>query len=85
MAAAKSNRPSGLPESFTVKERQALAFLACGLSNKLIADRMRVSYHTAKFHVANVMKKLGADTRAGAVAKAAALGFVGRRDGLWSL
>lgn len=74
-----------LGQMFTAKERMALAFLAAGLSNKMIADRMKTSTHTAKFHVANIMRKLHAENRAHAVAIAASLGFVGRRDGLWSL
>lgn len=35
-----------------------------GLSNKIIADRLNISICTAKFHVLNLAKKLGARSRA---------------------
>jgi len=82
---APAAAPDPSVQLFTPKERAALVLLAAGLSNKLIADRMKTSYHTAKFHVANIMKKLRAENRAHAVAIAASMGFVGRRDGLWSV
>jgi DNA-binding CsgD family transcriptional regulator len=45
-----------------------LALLAEGQGNKQIAGRLRISEHTVKFHVASVFEKLGAGTRAEAVA-----------------
>jgi DNA-binding CsgD family transcriptional regulator len=43
---------------------QVLPLIAEGLSNKLIATRLGISESVAKFHVGNVMKKLGASSRA---------------------
>lgn len=51
----------------THRELQVLQLLADGLSNKLIADRLQFSEHTAKFHVNNIIVKFDAGTRAGAV------------------
>jgi two-component system nitrate/nitrite response regulator NarL len=60
----------------TERERQVVALLAEGLSNKLIADRLGISDHTAKFHVNGVMAKLGASTRTEAVVEAVRRGLV---------
>jgi DNA-binding NarL/FixJ family response regulator len=60
----------------TDRERQVVALLAEGLSNKLIADRLGISDHTAKFHVNGVMAKLGASTRTEAVVEAVRRGLV---------
>jgi predicted ATPase/DNA-binding CsgD family transcriptional regulator len=57
------------------REQQVLRLVADGLSNKEIARRLVITTHTAKAHVASILNKLGADTRAQAVALAA-------RDGL---
>jgi two-component system nitrate/nitrite response regulator NarL len=54
----------------TERERQVVQLLSEGLSNKLIADRLGISDHTAKFHVNGVMMKLGASTRTEAVVEA---------------
>ena len=65
----------GAPE-LTERERQVVQLLAEGLSNKLIADRLGISDHTAKFHVNGVMAKLGASTRTEAVVEAVRRGLV---------
>lgn len=50
------------------REREILALLAEGLGNKIVAARLGISEHTVKTHVASIFQKLGADTRAEAVA-----------------
>jgi DNA-binding NarL/FixJ family response regulator len=60
----------------TDRERQVVQLLAEGLSNKLIADRLGISDHTAKFHVNGVMAKLGSSTRTEAVVEAVRRGLV---------
>jgi len=59
----------GLPasESLTHREREVLERLADGKSNKEIGVALGMSEHTAKFHVASVLAKLGAANRAEAV------------------
>lgn len=64
------------PDSLTPREREVLALLAEGLSNKAIADRLSISDHTAKFHVNAVLAKLGVQRRTEAVVRAARLGLV---------
>ncbi|HVV84820.1 MAG TPA: response regulator transcription factor [Kofleriaceae bacterium] len=72
-AAAGKTKGSG---ELTERERQVVTLLAEGLSNKLIADRLGISDHTAKFHVNGVMAKLGAGTRTEAVVEAVRRGLV---------
>jgi two-component system nitrate/nitrite response regulator NarL len=50
--------------------------MADGVSNKAIAGRLGIYFHTAKFHVAAILTKLNADSRTEAVARAAQLGLV---------
>ena len=70
-----AKRKGGIGE-LTDRERQVVALLAEGLSNKLIADRLGISDHTAKFHVNGVMAKLGSSTRTEAVVEAVRRGLV---------
>jgi DNA-binding NarL/FixJ family response regulator len=60
----------------TRRELDVLAALADGASNKVIARRLGISFHTAKFHVAAILAKLAADSRTEAVTKAAQLGLI---------
>jgi len=62
--------------SLTERERQVVALLAEGLSNKLIAEKLGISDHTAKFHVTGVMAKLSATSRTEAVVEAVRRGLV---------
>jgi two-component system, NarL family, response regulator YdfI len=56
-----------LVEHLTPREIEVLQLLSAGLGNKEIAARLNISEHTAKFHVAAIMGKLGAATRTEAV------------------
>lgn len=64
---------AALPEepaaALTPREVEVLAALAEGLGNKAVARRLGISPHTVKFHIESVFRKLGAGTRAEAVAK----------------
>lgn len=51
----------------TRRELEALAYVGMGLDNKEVADKLGVSVNTARNHIWNVMKKLGATSRANAV------------------
>lgn len=62
-------------QPLTNRESEVLQMLATGLGNKEIAARLVISDHTAKFHVASILGKLGASTRTEAVA-------IGIRHGL---
>jgi pimeloyl-ACP methyl ester carboxylesterase/DNA-binding CsgD family transcriptional regulator len=58
------------------REREVLALVAAGLSDRQIADQLVVSYHTVHRHVANIRHKLGRGSRTAAVAEAARLGLL---------
>jgi DNA-binding CsgD family transcriptional regulator len=60
----------------TPRELEVLALLAEGASNKLIARRLGISTHTAKFHVGSLLDKLDAVSRADAVVHAARIGVI---------
>lgn len=70
-------RASGAQEfDLTPRERDVLALLAEGASNKAIAKRLGISAHTVKFHVSSLLDKLDATGRTDAVAHAARLGVI---------
>jgi NarL family two-component system response regulator LiaR len=54
----------------TEREREVLALMTEGLSNPDIAERLVMSRSTVKFHVSNILSKLGATSRTEAVALA---------------
>jgi DNA-binding CsgD family transcriptional regulator len=60
----------------TPRELEVLALLTEGASNKVIARRLGISVHTAKFHVASLLDKLDAVGRTDAVAHAARRGVI---------
>ncbi len=60
----------------TAREREVLALLAEGASNKTIARALSISVRTAKFHVASITEKLGAGGRQEAVAIAIRSGLL---------
>lgn len=60
----------------TDREQGVLVLLAHGMSNKDIGGRMYISETTVKFHVRNIMRKLGASSRAEAVYEASKLGMI---------
>jgi two-component system, NarL family, response regulator DevR len=68
---------SGVAASdITPREREILGLLARGLSNVAIGQRLYISAATVKFHVGNIMQKLGARRRAEAVYAASKLGLI---------
>ena len=75
-AAEPSNRDADGTPQLTAREIEVLAALADGASNKEIARRLDISFHTVKFHVAAILDKLEAESRTEAVVKASQLGIV---------
>jgi two-component system, NarL family, response regulator DevR len=71
-----SQRPGASASDITPREREILALLARGLSNVAIGQRLYISAATVKFHVGNIMQKLGARRRAEAVYAASKLGLI---------
>ncbi len=66
--------PHGI--DLTPRERDVLALMAEGASNKAIARQLGISVHTAKFHVGSLLDKLDATGRTDAVAHAARRGVI---------
>ena len=63
-------------EPLTPREVEVLELLAEGLPNKAIAERLRISDQTVKFHVASISGKLGAANRTDAVRRAVRRGLI---------
>jgi ATP/maltotriose-dependent transcriptional regulator MalT len=63
-------------EPLTAREIEVLELLAEGLPNKAIADRLRISDQTVKFHVSSISGKLGAANRTDAVRRAVRRGLI---------
>jgi DNA-binding NarL/FixJ family response regulator len=64
---AAAGAPSQL-DVLTPREREVLALLADGASNRAIADRLVISQKTAGVHVSNLLAKLGVSSRLEAAA-----------------
>jgi len=68
--------PAPLVEELTARELQVLRDVALGLANKEIAERLRISEHTVKFHVASILGKLEAGSRTEAVTQGIRRGLI---------
>ncbi len=68
--------PQADADVLTSREREVLEHVASGRSNRAIAEALGISDHTVKFHVRALLEKLGADTRADAVARALRRGLL---------
>jgi DNA-binding NarL/FixJ family response regulator len=76
-ALPRASRPSATEiEELTKREREVMALVAGGLTNRDIADRLVVSVATAKTHVSRAMRKLHAHDRAQLVVLAYQTGLV---------
>jgi NarL family two-component system response regulator LiaR len=64
------NEPAKPGNDMTNREREILLLMVDGLSNSEIAGRLTVSQSTVKFHVSNILSKLGVTRRTEAVALA---------------
>ena len=71
--AQKQNEPAY--ESLTPRERETLAWLAQGASNKEIARTLDVAESTIKVHVQNILRKLELHSRVQAAVYAVENGF----------
>ena len=55
-------------QRLTKREREVIRLVAEGKTNKQIADKLRITERTVKFHMTSLFNKLGAENRAQAVA-----------------
>lgn len=78
LAASSSADPPRDVETLSSREREVLALVAEGRSNKAIAEALYVSPNTIKTHVASLLSKLHADSRVQLAAIAARTGMPNR-------
>ncbi len=64
-----------LPEPLSEQELRVLTLIVAGKTNREIADELVISVGTAKWHVHNILQKLGVSNRSQAIARARELGF----------
>lgn len=64
-------------EPLTPRELEVFELLGKGLSNRDIGGVLGISAHTAKYHVARILAKVGAATRAEAVGEGLRCGLIG--------
>jgi DNA-binding CsgD family transcriptional regulator len=74
--AAPLAAPASEVTGLTAREMDVLRLMAQGLGNKSIGRELAISSHTAKYHVAAVLAKLGAHSRAEAVSRGLRLGLL---------
>jgi DNA-binding NarL/FixJ family response regulator len=77
VAAMRAPRGAG---QLSAREREVLRLIAQGLLSKQIATSLGISERTVKFHTASLLRKLGAENRAQAVALAAQRGLLDARQ-----
>jgi DNA-binding NarL/FixJ family response regulator len=73
-AAAARRRPSPA-ERLTAREREIIAAVAAGDSNREVAQRLSLAEDTVKHHISNIFDKLGVSNRAELAAYAASHGL----------
>jgi NarL family two-component system response regulator LiaR len=66
----KLKEPDAINYDLTQREKEILALMVEGLPNIEIGNRLVVSQSTVKFHVSNVLSKLGVNSRTEAVSLA---------------
>jgi NarL family two-component system response regulator YdfI len=77
LAQLRGEAPAEAPaEILTPREAEVLRGVAAGQTNKAIALKLGLSEHTVKFHLSSAMSKLGAASRAEAVALAMQRGLI---------
>jgi LuxR family maltose regulon positive regulatory protein len=75
-AGGRYAQPS-VSDTLTARERDVLAMISQGLSNKRVARTLEISPETVKTHVKRIFLKLAVNTRTEAVYRAASLGLLG--------
>ena len=58
-----SQKSSGVGDNLTERERQVLALIAEGMTNKEIAQQLSLSYGTVRVYVSHILAKLGVGNR----------------------
>ncbi|GAC1666448.1 MAG: response regulator transcription factor [Candidatus Limnocylindrales bacterium] len=74
--AGPSSPTANTPDCLTPRELDVLRLLACGQTNKEIANRLILAVGTVKVHVERIFGKLGTTNRSEAAVRAIELGIV---------
>jgi DNA-binding NarL/FixJ family response regulator len=69
-------RPDQPPERLTPREQEVLVLVARGLTNRQVADSLKITEKTVSVHVSNILGKLGLSSRTQAALYAARVGIV---------
>jgi DNA-binding CsgD family transcriptional regulator len=65
-----------LPQPLTCCEMEILALMARGFTNPEIGTHCKIAPSTTRWHISNVLKKLGAKRRVEALQRASSLGLI---------
>jgi DNA-binding NarL/FixJ family response regulator len=74
--AARSRQRAEPAQSLTQREIELLQLVAKGMSNKAIAQTLSISENTVKYHMRNILQKLGVQNRTEAVTQAIRAGLL---------
>ena len=75
-----SQKPAQVGDNLTERERQVLALIAEGKTNKEIAKQLSLSHGTVRVYVSHVLAKLGVGNRTEAARLALESGLVGMKE-----
>ncbi len=75
-----STRHDAIDIGITHREHEVLRLIATGATNRQIAQSLTISKETVKTHVSNILRKLGAASRAEAVGLGYGLGLLNLED-----
>ena len=65
-----------LAQPLTPREEEILNYISGGMSNRQIAEHLTIALSTVKWHVRQILNKLGVNNRAAAVTRARSLGLL---------